>query len=153
MFSLDPIEGYRPPTLAGHRDALVGVFFAHPRAATAAAAAGTAPAHLFTASRDGALFCWAFKRSADAPTPGLPSQPADGLGSRAVADADGGVAAGAAVAADGALDRDGGAAARDDAAGGGGGGTKRRRANSDAAAVPAFAGAYGYAGPLSYTSL
>ncbi|KXZ50608.1 hypothetical protein GPECTOR_15g291 [Gonium pectorale] len=32
VFSLDPIPGYEPPTLAGHKDALVGVFFAQPEA-------------------------------------------------------------------------------------------------------------------------
>lgn len=30
IFSLDPIPGYEPPALAGHKDSVVGVFFTHP---------------------------------------------------------------------------------------------------------------------------
>lgn len=30
VFSLNPIPGYEPPTLCGHKDALLGVFFASP---------------------------------------------------------------------------------------------------------------------------
>ncbi|KAK9845761.1 hypothetical protein WJX81_001752 [Elliptochloris bilobata] len=59
VFSLDPIEGYRPPTLAGHRAALVGVFFAHPDPAAA-----PPRVDLLTASRDGALLCWTYERGA-----------------------------------------------------------------------------------------
>ena len=28
IFSMEPIEGYRPPTLSGHRDSPLAVFFA-----------------------------------------------------------------------------------------------------------------------------
>lgn len=36
VFSLDPIEGYEPPTLSGHKDGIVGVFFSGPATRRAA---------------------------------------------------------------------------------------------------------------------
>ncbi len=36
VFSLDPIEGYEPPLLAGHKDAIVSVFFTGPATRRAA---------------------------------------------------------------------------------------------------------------------
>jgi len=144
VFSLNPVEGYRPPTLAGHRDALVGVFFAHAAAAAAAAATGATPPALLTVSRDGALFCWAYARP---PRSGA-SEPGGGApGARAGLDeADGAVADGApggAAAAGGA--RDAAAAAADGAEGdaGGAGPAKRQRADGAAAAPSAFAGGPG----------
>ena len=47
LFSLHPTEGFEPPTLAGHRDRVVGVFFGDASATRA-----------YTVSRDGALFVW-----------------------------------------------------------------------------------------------
>lgn len=35
VFSLDPIEGYEPPTLSGHRDRVVAAFWADAEATTA----------------------------------------------------------------------------------------------------------------------
>ena len=66
VFSLNPIPGYAPPTLAGHKEALVGVFFTSEATRAAAALAGQPATHLYTVSRDGALFGWHFTRSAAA---------------------------------------------------------------------------------------
>lgn len=65
VFSREPVEGYRPPTLAGHRDTVVGVYFAEGGcdltvAPAAAATLATPPGALYTVSRDGALFRWEF---------------------------------------------------------------------------------------------
>ena len=61
VYSLQPIEGYRPPILSGHKDALVGVFFAGSRAASSAELDGRVAPDLLTVSRDGALFMWSFE--------------------------------------------------------------------------------------------
>lgn len=61
VYSLQQIEGYRPPILSGHKDALVGVFFAGSRAAAAAELDGRDAPDLLTISRDGALFMWKFE--------------------------------------------------------------------------------------------
>lgn len=129
MFSLDPIEGYRPPTLAGHRDTLVGVFFARPDPAAAAPRAD-----LLTVSRDGALFCWAYERGAETLDP---VQDPGAAVPRAAADARPGAAGGGAAEAGG-----GGAEAAEGEAVGGGAprGAKRQRDNGAAAGAPAFAG-------------
>lgn len=58
---MNPIQGYRPPTLTGHKDTIVGVMFAGAKAAAAAQLEGATPPDLFTVSRDGALFTWAFE--------------------------------------------------------------------------------------------
>ena len=42
VFSLDPIEGYEPPVLSGHRDGIIGIFFTGP-ATQKAAIVRTAP--------------------------------------------------------------------------------------------------------------
>ena len=124
VFSLDPIEGYRPATLAGHRDVLVGVFFARPDPAAAAPRVD-----LLTVSRDGALFCWAYERGAETLDP--VQNPAV---SRTAADANGG----AAEAGGGGAE-----AAEGEAVGGWGSrGAKRRRDDGAAAGRPAFAGAW-----------
>ena len=130
VFSLDPIEGYRPPTLAGHRDALVGVFFAHPDPAAA-----NPRIDLLTASRDGALFCWTYERSADT------QNSVQGLGSAAAQPA---AVAGLGAAGRGAAQAVGTPieAAEGEALGGGPSrGAKRRRDDIAAAVEPAFAGA------------
>ncbi len=77
MFSLHPLEAFRPPTLAGHKEGIVGVFWAGPRAAELAALDGAEAPHLFTVSRDGALFGWTFAEDAAA-------RPADAEGAVAL---------------------------------------------------------------------
>ena len=47
VLTREPIPGYVPPMLSGHREPLAGVFFA-----------GASPRELITVSRDGALFYW-----------------------------------------------------------------------------------------------
>ncbi|KAH7887052.1 quinon protein alcohol dehydrogenase-like superfamily [Phlebopus sp. FC_14] len=49
LFTLDPLEGFRPRTFAGHRDAVIGAYFS---------ANGKA---IYTVSRDGAVFTWKAK--------------------------------------------------------------------------------------------
>ncbi|KAF7966822.1 hypothetical protein HWV62_36959, partial [Athelia sp. TMB] len=49
LFTLDPVEGFRPKTFAGHRDAIVGAYFS---------ADGKT---IYTVSRDGAVFTWQAK--------------------------------------------------------------------------------------------
>ncbi|MEW5311682.1 MAG: hypothetical protein WDW38_003377 [Sanguina aurantia] len=60
VFSLDPIEGYEPPTLSGHKDGIVGVFFSGPATRRAAVVDGKEPAVMYSLSRDGALHAWAY---------------------------------------------------------------------------------------------
>ena len=87
IFSLNPVEGYKPPTLAGHKDALAGVFFGGKRASQTALAIGTPGADLLTVSRDGALFTWSFNSSkkglqhaaAARNAPSLPHQKTNGM--------------------------------------------------------------------------
>ena len=62
VWSLDPVPGYAVPTLAGHKETPVGVFFAGAGDGLAAGLAGMAPPSLYTVSRDGVLFCWAFDK-------------------------------------------------------------------------------------------
>ncbi|KDQ06907.1 hypothetical protein BOTBODRAFT_181182 [Botryobasidium botryosum FD-172 SS1] len=50
LFTLDPLEGFRPKTFAGHRDAIVNVYFS--------ADSKT----IYTVSRDGAVFTWKAKK-------------------------------------------------------------------------------------------
>ncbi|EIN08367.1 WD repeat protein [Punctularia strigosozonata HHB-11173 SS5] len=51
LFTLNPLEGFRPKTFAGHRDAVIGAYFS---------ADGQ---HIYTVSRDGAVFTWKAKAS------------------------------------------------------------------------------------------
>ncbi|KAJ3774669.1 WD40 repeat-like protein [Lentinula raphanica] len=46
LFSLNPVEGYRPKTFAGHRDAVLGAYFSKDGK------------EIYTVSRDGAVFTW-----------------------------------------------------------------------------------------------
>eukprot|EP00976_Prorocentrum_cordatum_P079945 1183782-Prorocentrum_minimum.AAC.1 len=67
VFSREPVEGFRPPTLAGHRDTIVGVFFVEggvdPEAAPPAT--HTEPPHgMISVSRDGAAFQWTLEAGA-----------------------------------------------------------------------------------------
>ncbi|KAI0819421.1 WD40-repeat-containing domain protein [Trametes gibbosa] len=51
LFTLDPVEGFRPKTFAGHKDAVLNAFFS---------ADGKT---IYTVSRDGAVFTWKAKPS------------------------------------------------------------------------------------------
>ncbi|KAI0942189.1 hypothetical protein AcW1_009509 [Taiwanofungus camphoratus] len=51
LFTLDPVEGFRPKTFAGHKDIVIGAYFS--------ADAKT----VYTISRDGAVFIWKAKPS------------------------------------------------------------------------------------------
>lgn len=54
VYSLDPIEGYRPVALTAHRDRIVGVFFKHQSL------------DLYTVSKDGTVLHWhAYQRELD----------------------------------------------------------------------------------------
>ncbi|KAG6841096.1 hypothetical protein C0991_001903 [Blastosporella zonata] len=73
LFTLDPVEGFRPKTFAGHKDAVLGAYFS---------ADGTS---IYTVSRDGAVFTWKAKESDmdsddDEPVPSTSS--GTGLGNR-----------------------------------------------------------------------
>ena len=66
IYSLHALEGYRVPTLSGHKDTPVGVFFASRPAASDISLGGGSAADLITVSRDGALFTWEFRATAPA---------------------------------------------------------------------------------------
>ncbi|KAF7318872.1 Small nucleolar ribonucleoprotein complex subunit [Mycena chlorophos] len=51
LFTLDPLEGFRPKTFAGHRDAVLGAYFSSDGSS------------IYTVSRDGAVFTWKAKDS------------------------------------------------------------------------------------------
>ncbi|KZV62737.1 WD repeat protein [Peniophora sp. CONT] len=51
LFTLNPVEGFRPKTFAGHKDAVVGAYFSKDAKA------------IYTVSRDGAVFTWRAKPS------------------------------------------------------------------------------------------
>jgi periodic tryptophan protein 2 len=57
VFSLESIEGYKPFTLAGHKESVLGVFFTEfgPLDDT----------RLITISKDGAVFKWRYEREAE----------------------------------------------------------------------------------------
>lgn len=62
VFSLNPIQGYEPPTLAGHKDTLIGTFFTTPQAlAREQALAGEAVPLMYSLSTDGALHAWSYE--------------------------------------------------------------------------------------------
>ena len=63
VYSLQALAGYRVPTLAGHKDTPVGVFFANKPAPSDISLGGDSAADLLTVSRDGALFTWEFQAS------------------------------------------------------------------------------------------
>ncbi|SCZ99353.1 BZ3500_MvSof-1268-A1-R1_Chr3-1g05964 [Microbotryum saponariae] len=51
LFTLYPVEGYRPKTFAGHRDAVLAAYFSVDHKS------------IYTVSRDGAVFTWSAKES------------------------------------------------------------------------------------------
>lgn len=63
IFSMNPIEGYRPPTLAGHKDTPVAVHFTTKRVQEAAGLLSKETPVLYTLSRDGALHAWSYYKS------------------------------------------------------------------------------------------
>ena len=66
VYSLHALEGYRVPTLSGHKDTPVGIFFVSGPAASDISLGDSSPADLLTVSRDGALFTWEFQASSPA---------------------------------------------------------------------------------------
>tara|TARA_B110000208_G_scaffold187397_1_gene245326 strand:+ start:40 stop:2919 length:2880 start_codon:yes stop_codon:yes gene_type:complete len=69
VYSRDPVEGFEPCTLTGHRDAVVRAFFGAPAPGAAAPSAladgpDAVPRSIFSVARDGAVFEW--ERDADA---------------------------------------------------------------------------------------
>ncbi|KAJ7682953.1 WD40-repeat-containing domain protein [Mycena rosella] len=53
LFTLNPVEGFRPKTFAGHKDAVLGAYFSSDSTT------------IYTVSRDGAVFTWKAKESDD----------------------------------------------------------------------------------------
>ncbi|THV01919.1 WD40 repeat-like protein [Dendrothele bispora CBS 962.96] len=53
LYTLDPVEGFRPKTFAGHKDAVLGAYFS------------TDGTTIYTVSRDGAVFTWKAKETSD----------------------------------------------------------------------------------------
>lgn len=60
VFSASPIPGFKPPVLAGHRDAVVASFFASAQTRRAALLLGDPEPSVFSVSADGAFFCYTF---------------------------------------------------------------------------------------------
>jgi periodic tryptophan protein 2 len=65
VWSLHSIEDYMPPTLAGHKDTPIGVYFTTHNVRESAGLIGKSVPHLYTLSRDGALFSWNYQRGQD----------------------------------------------------------------------------------------
>jgi periodic tryptophan protein 2 len=55
IWSLDPVEGFVPTTLAGHREGVLGAYFSKDQET------------IYTISKDGAVFQWAYERNPNAP--------------------------------------------------------------------------------------
>ena len=66
IFSMHPIENYRPPTLAGHKDTPVAVHFTSKRVQESAGLLSKEIPVLYTLSRDGALHGWSYYKQDDA---------------------------------------------------------------------------------------
>jgi periodic tryptophan protein 2 len=64
VWSLQPIAGYKPPALGGHKEAPVAVHFAGAGAADAARLLGKEPVALYSVARDGALHAWSYEAAA-----------------------------------------------------------------------------------------
>ena len=62
VWSLHSIEGYAPPTLAGHKEWPIGVYFTTKKVRDACGLIGKNVVHLYTLSRDGALFSWNYAK-------------------------------------------------------------------------------------------
>ena len=94
VYSLQALEGYRVPTLAGHKDTPVGVFFMHRSAASDISLDGRSAADILTVSRDGALFTWEFQAASSDGTEQFGSASAADEQHRSAAAAEDGVADG-----------------------------------------------------------
>jgi periodic tryptophan protein 2 len=57
VWSLDPEEGFVPTTLAGHREGVLGAYFSKDQET------------IYTISKDGAVFQWAYSRNPNVPEP------------------------------------------------------------------------------------
>ena len=66
VFSLNPIDGYRPPILSGHKDTPIAVYFTSDKLQEAANFLDKDAPALYTLSRDGALFGWTYFKDEDA---------------------------------------------------------------------------------------
>lgn len=62
IFSLDPIEGYTPPTLSGHKDLPLSVHFTSSKVKEAAQLIDKEVPQVYTLSRDGALRGWSYNK-------------------------------------------------------------------------------------------
>jgi periodic tryptophan protein 2 len=60
---MHPIEGYKPPTLAGHKDTPIAVHFTSRRLQESAGLLSKEPPALYTLSRDGALHAWTYYKA------------------------------------------------------------------------------------------
>lgn len=60
IFSMHPIDGYKPPTLAGHKDTPIAVHFTSRRLQESAGLLSKEAPALYTLSRDGALHAWTY---------------------------------------------------------------------------------------------
>lgn len=58
VWSLNSIDEYLPPTLSGHKEAPIGVYFTTKKIQDSASLIGKNVPHLYTLSKDGALFSW-----------------------------------------------------------------------------------------------
>lgn len=74
LFSAEPLPGFTPPTLTGHKDVLVAVFFASPQTKRAAQLLGDPEPSIFTVSSDGALFGYTFMPADSLPPEALQAQ-------------------------------------------------------------------------------
>lgn len=74
VFSMHPIEGYRPPTLTGHKDVTVAVHFTSAAVQEAAGLLGKEVPALYTLSRDGALHAWTYHKQ-EAAVPAAAQEP------------------------------------------------------------------------------
>lgn len=66
IWSLDPEEGFVPTTLAGHREGVLGAYFSKDQET------------IYTISKDGAVFQWAYLRNPNAPEPEEDEEMEDG---------------------------------------------------------------------------
>jgi periodic tryptophan protein 2 len=62
VYSLNPIPGWTPPTLSGHKSALIGVYFTTAATQDAAELVGQQRVVLYTMSKDGALYGWSLQQ-------------------------------------------------------------------------------------------
>ena len=76
LFSSEPLPGFTPPTLTGHKAVLVAVFFASPQTQRAAQLLGDPAPSIFTVSADGAMLGYTFTPANILPDEALQAQQA-----------------------------------------------------------------------------